>query len=170
MLNKICFLFALFFSQSCTAGEPVVEAENEFAISSEVKFVKGKKCAEIKLPPITKPCKNSTYFIIRDVNGVPISVADVKSCEGKNVTWTYEPTSIDALGAPKFALLFYPEYPGKTPKTPYSEDFVDGYDKQNQEYTLKTKKLKKSDEPECINYMVIIPTTGILDPVFIIDK
>jgi len=168
MLNKICFLFALFFTLSCTAGEPVVEAENEFAIQPSVKFIEGKKCDHEWTN--TDVCANSTYFIMRDDDGVPTSVADVNSCEGKNVTWTYDPASIDSLGAPKFALLFYPEYPGKTPKTPWSEDFVDGYGNNSQEYTLKTKKLKKSEEPECINYMVIIPTKGILDPVFIIDK
>jgi len=168
MFNKICFLFALFFSLSCAGGESGVSTENEYVILPSIQFIEGKKCAD---EWTTKDvCANSTYFIMRDDDGVPTAIADVNSCEGKRVTWTYNPASIEDLGAPKFALLFYPEYPGKTPKTPYSEDFVDGYGNINQEYTLKTKKLKKSDDPECINYMIIIPTKGILDPVFIIDK
>ena len=168
MLIRISVLFALFFSLSVVAGESGDKEYAEFVIAPSVKFIPGKKCSVGFAT--TDSCKNSTHYIIRDVNGVPVSVSDVNSCEGKKVTWTYDPTSLVALGAPKFALLFYPDYPGNNPKSPYSEDFVDGSGYDNQEYSLKTKKLKKSDEPECINYMVIIPTKGILDPVFIIDK
>ena len=170
MLGRILILFALFFSLSVVAGASGDKEYEEFVIDPGIKFVAGKKCSGDW--STTSSCKNSTHYIIRDVNGVPVSVSDVNSCEGKRVTWTYDPATVgeDALGAPKFALLFYPEYPGNNPKSSWSEDFVGGDDKNNQEYTLKTKKLKKSDEPECINYMVIIPTKGILDPVFIIDQ
>ena len=168
MLGKISILFALFFSLSVVAVESGDKEFNEFIIDPGVQFITGTKCSDEL--STSDSCKNSTYYIVRDVNGVPQSVSNVNSCEGKRVTWTYEPSSLDALGAPKFALLFYPEYPGNNPKSPYSEDFVDGNGKDNQEYTLKTKKLKNSGVPECINYMVIIPTKGILDPIFIIDK
>lgn len=172
MPSKILLLYTLFFSLTGLAAEINGEVNgevNEYSIVPNINVITGKKCDDGW--SATDECKNSTHYIIRDAaTGAPLSVTDVNTCEGKDVTWTYDPASIDALGAPKFALLFYPEFPGNNPKSPYSEDYVDGLGQDNQSFSVKTKKLKKADEPECINYMVIIPTKGILDPVFIIDK
>ena len=133
-----------------------------------VTIISGTKCPAT---PPTGTCpvgipNNIDAFIEVNANGAPESVNDIDSCAGKKVTWTYK-DNYPAGDAPPFLIIFDPDvYPGNSYKV-LSKSVDQG---KNQEFTLNTRAVKSPDANECLNYDVMIPGKGLLDPVFIIKR
>jgi hypothetical protein len=100
-------------------------------------------------------------------SGAPISVDAIESCEGKKVTWKYK--NDVAADAPPFFIVFNPaNFPGNSTYEPISRPKPTPVNATNQELTVNTRALKPGKTSECLNYMIVVPDKGILDPVFII--
>jgi hypothetical protein len=134
------------------------------------KVITGAKCTPTT--PTTEACSagDAVGEIELDAKGNPSAVNIINSCPGKKVTWKYK-KEYAGDDAPPFLVIFDPAiYPGNgnnykvlsSPK-PNSNNAT------NQEFTLNTRKVK-SEEDECLNYAIMIPGKGLLDPIFIIKR
>ena len=108
-----------------------------------------------------------------DANGAPESVNTINSCKDKTVTWRYEKPYSGGENdkAPPFLVIFDPAiYPGKgNSYRVLSKPTPNPINPTNQEFTINTRALKGL-EGECLNYDIMIPGKGLLDPVFIIRR
>ncbi len=164
-MHNLAILFVLIF-----ASNTVLAETREYSFATNPKITIGEKCEGQEVIECD-PNIDADFYIERDTDGTPVSVNRINSCQNKNITWTYNPNSLDDLEAPAFFLLFTPpgSYPGRPVKQPWSTEVIQGDGKENQKYTMKTRR-PKDDEDECVEYLVIIPSKGVLDPVFIISK
>jgi hypothetical protein len=134
----------------------------------------GTKC--MITTPVDGECAagDAVGLIKLDANGVPKSVSTIDSCEDKKVTWRYEKPYIgkDDDKAPPFMVIFDPAiYPGKGNNYKVlSKPTPNPVNPTNQEFTINTRALKEYEKGECLNYDIMIPGKGLLDPVFIIRK
>jgi hypothetical protein len=141
------------------------------ASQSSVTVLTGSKCTSTT--PTTGDCPSGDVvgLIERDAKGAPNSVNVINACEGTTVTWKYK--DVFPVGeAPPFLVIFDPDiYPGKSSSSykVLSKPIPNTANFTNQEFTLNTRKLKGTDD-ECLNYAIMIPGKGLLDPVFIIKK
>ena len=127
----------------------------------------GTKCP---VTPTTVPCTgigDTVALIEVDTNGAPTSVNTIETCASKKVTWKYKDDV--AADAPAFFIVFNPDIsPGGSTYNPISRPKPTRVNATNQELTLNTRALKPGKTSECLDYMIVIPDKGILDPVFII--
>ena len=136
---------------------------------NNLNLVTDAKCGEVSIP--SEPCDpnvKTTALINVDANGAPVSVAPIESCGGKQVTWEY---AVDVADAPPFFIVFDPaQFPGNSTYEPISKPKPNPTNVTNQELRINTraKKGPSTGPSECINYLIIVPDKGILDPVFII--
>ena len=132
-----------------------------------IKILPGQKC--LIGTPTNETCAAGDYIAKIELNaaGEPIKVDTIKSCAGKKVTWQYKDDFTD--DAPRFLVVFEQDiYPGSSYKVLSKPKIVAGKE-VNQEFTLNTRN-KKVEEGECLNYAIMIPGKGLLDPVFIIER
>lgn len=129
------------------------------------------KCADTTLPPPDQCAAGPVTALIQvDANGAPTGVAPIESCAGKQVTWKYENDVADA--APFFIVFDPAQFPGNSTYDPISKPKPNPQNVTNQELRINTraKKGAPTDPSECMNYLIIVPDKGILDPVFIIKR
>lgn len=129
------------------------------------KVIQGAKCTDETPTDGTCPAGEAVGLIELDTDGNPSAVNIINACEDKKVTWKYK-NEYAGGDAPPFMVVFDPSiYPGKSYKV-LSKPTPDA---KNQEFTLNTRKLK-GEKNECLNYAVMIPGKGLLDPIFILKR
>ena len=113
-----------------------------------------------------------TALITVDSNGAPISVAPIQSCKNGPVTWEYEAGAFPKGDEPPFFIIFDPTiFPGRGTYRPISSLRANS---NNQELKINQTRARAGNpnDPnrpaECLNYLIVTPGKGILDPVFII--
>jgi len=149
-----------------SACAPVAQVQSDLTWNG-LKLATDTKCPPT--PPIPGNCAAGSIVALIDVdaNGAPIGVAPIESCAGKKVTWKYK--NDVAANAPPFFIVFNPDIsPGGSTYDPISKPKPTPVNATNQELTVNTRALKPGKTSECLNYMIVVPDKGILDPVFII--
>ena len=162
-MNKILLsLLAILLLSACTPDPPVTKN----ITWNNLNLVKGTKCKDT---PPDYTCDSTKVFVaeIEVDKGTPISVDDIQACTSKKITWKYKDDVKDAL---PFFIIFNPKvFPGnRNSYNPISKPTRTNGDVTNQELTINTGAWNNTDIPECLNYMIVVPDKGILDPVFII--
>jgi len=163
MKKILISLLAILLLPACTPDSSVKPNLNWNGLN----LVKGTKCP---VAPTPGDCVSGPIeaLIEVDASGAPTGVSSIQSCEGKKVTWKYKNDFTDGK-APPFFIVFDPaDFPGNSSYDPVSKAKPTPVNAQNQELTIHTRKMK--DAPECLNYMIVSPDKGILDPVFIIKR
>lgn len=132
------------------------------------KVIQGTKCTDET--PTGGACAEEAVGLIElDKDGNPSAVNIINACENKTVTWKYK-NEYAGGDAPPFLVVFDPSiFPGNSNYTVLSKPKPNANNAQNQELTLNTRKLK-GEENECLNYAVMIPGKGLLDPIFILKR
>jgi len=134
-----------------------------------LELVTGTKCP---VPVTTTPCTgigDTVALIEVDANGAPTSVNTIQTCASKKVTWKY--ANNVAENAPAFFIIFNPDIsPGGSTYDPISKPKPTPVNAMNQELTLNIRSLEPGQDSECLDYMIVVPDKGILDPVFIIKR
>ena len=151
-----------------SACAPVAQVQSDLTWNG-LKLATDTKCPPT--PPIPGNCAAGSIVALIDVdaNGAPIGVAPIESCAGKKVTWKYK--NDVAANAPPFFIVFNPDIsPGGSTYNPISKLTRTPDKKTNQELTINTRSLSAGKNSECLNYMIVVPDKGILDPVFIIRR
>lgn len=137
---------------------------------NDLNLVTGTKCP---VTVSTEPCQDQgdTVANIRvDSKRAPTSVDTIQTCATKKVTWKYENDFTDG-DAPAFFIIFDPKVsPGGSTYNPISKPKPTPVNASNQELTINTRSLSAGNNSECLNYMIVVPDKGILDPVFIIRE
>lgn len=165
MKKILISLMVILLMSACTPDQPVqMTTWNGLNLETDA------KCADVTIPPPDECTNNDpiTALINVDANGAPVSVAPIESCGGKQVTWEY---AVDVADAPPFFIVFDPaQFPGNSTYEPISKPKPNPTNVTNQELRINTraKKGPSTGPSECINYLIIVPDKGILDPVFII--
>jgi len=164
-MNKIVIsLMVILLVSACKTPQP----GSPDSIWNGLNLVTGTKCPST--PPVGGDCVSGDVVaeIDVDANGAPISVDAIVSCEGKKVTWKYK-NDFPNGDAPAFFIIFDPSsFPGNSSYEPISKAKPNSNNALNQELSIHTRKMKNA--PECLNYMIVTPDKGVLDPVFIIKK
>ena len=168
MKKILLSILAILLLSACTPDPPA----KSISPWNGLKLVKGTKCP---VPVTTKLCTdigNTVANIVVDLNGAPTSVNTIQTCATKKVTWKYQDNvPKDKKNAPAFFIIFNPDVsPGGSTYNPISKLKRNHDNTTNQELTLNTRALISGKTSECLNYMIVVPDKGILDPVFIIRK
>ena len=165
MKKILISLPAILLLSACTPHSP----GPSISTWNGLKLETGTKCP---VPVTPTPCTgigDTVALIEVDANGAPTSVNTIETCASKKVTWKYKN---DVAGdAPAFFIIFNPEVsPGGSTYNPISKPKPTPVNATNQELTINTRALKPGQTSECLDYMIVVPDKGILDPVFIIRK
>ena len=176
-MNKILLsILAILLLSACTPDPPLTAslAWNNLNLATDA------KCLATTPTYACDPAKELEALIDVDANGAPTGVNAIQSCEGKKITWKYKNNVADA---PQFFVIFNPVvFPGKSGYDPISKPMREHGKVNNQKVTINTRTWgsKHDDDedddedgvvdPECLNYMIVVPDKGILDPVFIIKR
>jgi len=153
-------IIAILFSSACLS-------------QSSVTVLTGVKCTSTTPTTGDCPSGDAEGLIEIDANGAPKSVDVINSCKDTRVTWRYKKDFADGK-APPFLVIFDPDiYPGKSGSSyqVLSKPIPNAANPTNQEFKLTTRRLRGTDgDGECLNYAIMIPGKGLLDPVFIIKR
>jgi hypothetical protein len=164
-MKKILISFLAILLLPACVPAPQVQSDG---VWNNLNLATGTKCP---VTPTTVPCSgigDTVAQIEVDAKGVPVSVTTIETCASKKVTWKYKD---DAANAPAFFIVFNPDIsPGGSTYNPISKPKPNSANPTNQELTFNTRAMKGSGASECLNYIIVIPDKGILDPVFIIRK
>ena len=170
MKKILISLMAILLLSACDQGRSVQSDQSNIAWN-DLKLSAVAKCNNIPIPP-PGACANNdpiTVLINVDANGAPVSVAPIiESCNGKQVTWKY---AVNVANPAQFFIVFNPaQFPGNSTYDPVSIPLRDRGDIVNQTVSINTraKRGASSDPSECMNYLIVVPDKGILDPVLII--
>jgi len=164
-MNKISLsILAILLLSACTPDPPATS----ILPWNGLKLATDTKCPKTPAPYTCDYAKVFEAKIEVD-KGAPISVNAIQSCTSKKITWKYKDEVKDA---PPFFIIFNPKvFPGDRNKyNPISKATKIRGEVMNQELTINTGAWNQTDIPECLNYMIVVPDKGILDPVFIIKK
>ena len=167
MKKILISLMVIFLLSACTPDQP-----DQSINWNNLTLTKSSTCATFPVPPPDDCPDNDpiTALIQVDADGAPTGVAPIESCGGKQVTWKYENDVANAL---PFFIVFDPaQFPGNSTYEPISKPKPNPQNVMNQELRINTraKKGAPTDPSECMNYLIIVPDKGILDPVFIIKR
>ena len=166
-MKKVLISLTAILLLSACAPDQADQADQLDLVWNGLKFVTGTKCP---VTQTTEPCTsigNTVAQIEVDANGAPVSVNTIETCASKKVTWKYKDDV--AADAPAFFIVFNPDIsPGGSSYDPISKPQPSPVNATNQELTINTRALQPGKAFECLDYMIVIPDKGVLDPVFII--
>ena len=135
---------------------------------NNIKLNLGTKCPVSLTTTDCDDIGDTVANIVVDSNGAPTSVNTIQTCENKRITWKY---TVNVDDAPPFFIVFDPTvFPGNSTYNPISRPTRDHGEVTNQALTINARALRGTGASECLNYMIVIPDKGILDPVFIIKR